>query len=245
MKQSNKRQKIRRALILFSFLFFPFTVFFFSPFLIVWAGIYGILSGSMVLFIGQFILSLFFGRAFCGWICPGAGIQECCTLGTDKKAKNDKRSNIKYFIFVPWLLTIIYLIIRAGGIKTVDLLFNTNNGMPLLTIHGYFIYFGIVILFVVLSFTLGTRSFCHMFCWMAPFMVIGTKIKNKLNYPSLRLIAYSDKCINCKRCTKRCPMGLDVESMVKTNNTLNNECILCGECADSCNANAVKLGFRD
>ena len=133
---------------------------------------------------------------------------------------------------------------RAGGINIVDFLFNTNNNMPMLSVYGYFIYFGIVAMFVILSLTIGTRSFCHMFCWMAPFMVIGTKIKNKIDYPSLRLVACSDKCIGCKFCTKSCPMSLDVESMVKTNNTENSECILCGECVDSCNVDAVKLGWR-
>lgn len=240
---NSKRQILRKRIIFFSFLFFPFTLFYFSPYLIIWASISGILCGSMVMFSMQFISSLFFGRAFCGWLCPGSGIQLCCGAVTSKKAQNGKSRYVKYFIFVPWLLTIIALLLWAGGIKTIDLLFMTHNSMPMLTIEGYMVYFGIILAFVILSLTLGTRTFCHMFCWMAPLMVIGTKIKEKLNYPSLRLFAQPDRCTGCTLCSKKCPMGLDVMQMVQTNNTKNSECILCGECADNCRFHAISLGW--
>jgi len=238
-----KRQVFRKNIIFFSFLFFPFTVFYFSPFLIIWASMYGILCGSMILFAIQFLSSLLFGRAFCSWVCPGAGIQQCCVVVTKKKARNGKARFVKYIIFVPWLAAIVILLFRAGGIKIIDPLFMTNNGMPMLGIEGYIIYFGIILLFVILSLVLGTRTFCHTFCWMAPFMVIGTKIKDKLGYPSLRLQARSETCTGCKQCTKICPMGLDVEQMVKTESLKNSECILCGECADICRFKAIKLGW--
>lgn len=238
-----KRQLVRKRLIFFSFLLFPFTVFYFSPYLIVWASFSGVLCGSMVLFSTQFLSSLLFGRAFCGWLCPGAGVQFCCGSITAKKAKNNKTRFIKYAIFAPWLATIVFLLLRAGGIQAVDVLFMTNNGMPMLGLEGYIVYFGIVLLFVALSLTLGTRSFCHMFCWMAPFMVIGTKIKQRLNYPSLRLVAQPEACTSCTLCTKKCPMGLDVMAMVKTGNMQNAECVFCGECADTCRAGAITLGW--
>jgi len=50
----------------------------------------GILADSMILFVLQFLSSLFFGRAFCGWGCPGAGLQQCCTVVTAKKMKNGR-----------------------------------------------------------------------------------------------------------------------------------------------------------
>lgn len=241
---NQKQQIIRKRIVFFSFLAFPFTVFYFSPFLIVWASIYGILCGSMVLFLLQFLSSFFFGRAFCSWICPGAGIQECCSVITKKKARNGRGRYVKYIIFAPWLLTIVALLFHAGGIQTVDLMFRTSGGMPMLEMQGYIIYFGIVLLFVLLTLAFGNRTFCHTFCWMAPFMVIGTKIKNKLGYRSLRLSVQPNACVGCKICTKKCPMGLDVETMVKTNTPDNSECIYCGLCADSCKNNAIQLEWQ-
>jgi polyferredoxin len=49
------------------------------------------------------MVSLFLGRAFCGWVCPGAGIQEWCFTVNDKKARGGRLNWIKYFIWVPWI----------------------------------------------------------------------------------------------------------------------------------------------
>lgn len=237
------RQQLRKRMIFFSFLFFPFTVFYFSPILIFSASQSGILAGSMILFTLQFLSSLFFGRAFCAWMCPSAGLHLCCSAVTSKKAKNDNSRYLKYIIFVPWLTAVIFLLIKAGGIHFVDPLYMTSGSMPLRTLEGYIVYFIVVLLIVALSLLFGTRTFCHSLCWIAPFMVIGTKLKEKLGYPSLRLISQPDKCTNCKQCTKKCPMSLDVATMVKSENLLNSECILCGECADTCQFQAVRLSI--
>ena len=238
-----KRQSIRRRIVFFSFLFFPFPVFYFSPILIFGASMSGVLAGSMILFALQFLSSLFFGRAFCAWVCPSAGIHLCCSAVTAKKAKNGRSRYLKYAIFIPWLAAVLFLLIRAGGIHTVDPLYMTNNSMPLLGVEGYVVYFLVVLLIVILALAFGTRTFCHSLCWMAPFMVIGTKIKERLGYPSLRLSSHPERCTGCKQCTRKCPMGLEVEAMVKNGRLQNSECILCGECADTCRAQAVKIGI--
>lgn len=97
---------------------------------------------------------------------------------------------------------------------------------------------------VVLSLIAGKLSFCHYVCWMAPFMILGTKIKELLKYPSLHLEADNDKCIGCKMCNKKCPMSLDVETMVNEDSMSNSECILCGECIDACSKLVIKYSKK-
>jgi polyferredoxin len=83
-----KRQKVRKLLLLVSFLLFPVTIFYLSPVLIITGGSLGIITGSFLVFVAQFVLSLVFGRSFCGWICPAGGLQEVCSSQiTDKKIK--------------------------------------------------------------------------------------------------------------------------------------------------------------
>jgi polyferredoxin len=69
---------------------------------------------------------------------------------------------------------------------------------------------------------------------MAPFMVIGTKIRNLLHLPGLHIAPDSSKCVSCGQCNKNCPMSLDVVHMVQSGKCENPECILCGACVDSC-----------
>jgi len=98
-------------------------------------------------------------------------------------------------------------------------------------------------LIAVLALAVGKRAFCHTTCWMAPFMIIGRKIRNAVNWPSLQLVIDKEKCVNCKICNQKCPMSLAVESMVQQNSMENTECILCGSCVDNCPKQVIKYSF--
>ena|GEM_PF-2799404 len=61
---TNRRQRIRWALILISFFLFPVTLYYFSPYLIVVGAAEGVISGSAILFAGLVLSGLFFGRRY-------------------------------------------------------------------------------------------------------------------------------------------------------------------------------------
>ena len=240
-----KRHKIRNTLLLFSMLFFPVTLNYLSPYLIVQGSFAGIVSGSAVFFLTLFLFSLFFGRAYCGWICPAGAVQDCC-VHINNKATGRKQNLIKYFIWVPWLLAVIAGFLSAGGIKEVNPVFLTDYGVSASSLHGCIIYIFVVILIAVISLSFGKRSFCHSICWMAPFMILGSKIKSKLGYPSLHVKTDSSVCVNCKKCDSNCPMSIPVSEIVKSDKKRidNVECILCGKCEEVCPKKAVKLSVR-
>jgi ferredoxin-type protein NapH len=229
-----KRQTIRKTMLLILLLLFPAIFSYLSPYLIIEGAFLGVATGSFVVFALMFLFSLVFGRAFCGWLCPAGGLQDCARLAVDKRAKGKWRDWIKYVIWVPWLGFIIAGFLAAGGVKAVDFFFWTDNGLSVTALNMLIIYLFVTIFLAVSALIWGRRAACHYFCWMAPFMVIGTKLKNALGYPSLHLAADPTKCSGCKQCSKKCPMSLDVDAMVKRNNMKNTECILCGECVDGC-----------
>jgi polyferredoxin len=103
-------------------------------------------------------------------------------------------------LWVPWISIIVVMVILAGGFHVVNPLYLTETGISVSEPAGYVLYFTIVGLFVILSFITGRRAFCHYVCWMAPFMVIGTKIKNFFKWPSLHLEATSAKYKQCRTC---------------------------------------------
>ena len=165
-------------------------------------------------------------------------------LVNNKKAKGGKWNFIKYCIWVPWVAAIAILFVRSGGIYKVDFFFHTTNGVSLNEPFTYAIYYGVILIIVVLALTSGKRAFCHYICWMAPFMVIGTKVADFLKIPKLHLKSNKDSCINCKKCSEKCPMSLDVNNMVKNEKMKNMECILCGECIDACPKKAIVYSFK-
>jgi ferredoxin-type protein NapH len=118
-------------------------------------------------------------------------------LSSNKQAKGGKRNWIKFFIWTPWIISIIMIFILSNKTKVINIFYATYYGISVSQPIAYSIYYGVVVLIVIMSFVGGKRAFCHYVCWMAPFMVIGTKFAALMRLPSLKLIADKDKCINC------------------------------------------------
>lgn len=238
------RQKLRKTIIFISFLLFPLTLYYFSPYLIIQGAAEGVVSGSFIVFTAMFIGSLIFGRLFCGWICPAGGLQEACTLISDKKAKGGKLNLIKYFVWIPWILSIALSALHAGGFKKLDFFYETFYGISVSRPEAYIIYYIVVFLIFMLFILGGKRSFCHYLCWMSPFMIIGKNVSKLLRIPSLNLKSEKEKCIGCGQCSKKCPMSLDVKKMVQEKGIEDNECILCGECIEACPKKVITYTFK-
>jgi polyferredoxin len=243
----SKRQSIRKSIIIGMFLLFPITITWLSPALpVIYAMIGGILTGAFIVFILQFLTSLFLGRVFCGYVCSAAGLQECLMRISEKEIKSVKINIIKYITWLIWIITIIVFFVLAGGVNEIDFFAGTvDNWIFLFAPYRYMIYLGVILLITILHLLVGKRAFCHSVCWMAPFMVIGMKVSYLLKLPRLRLKSNQDSCIGCKQCSKKCPMSLDVKRMVEMANMKNNECILCGECIDICPKKSISYTFKN
>jgi ferredoxin-type protein NapH len=249
MKVQISRQQIRKTLIIASFLLFPVTMNYFSPYVIIDGASQGIVNGSLIVFSLQFLGALFLGRLWCGWVCPVGGLSEIGFLINDKPVKGKQIDWIKWILWAPWIGLIVWTAISAGGYRQVDFFLDTVNGISVAgdanrpIIAAYFIYYIVIGLFLVLSILAGRRAGCHAICWMAPFMILGRKGRNLFGWPSLRLKADPEQCSDCKTCTRNCPMSLDVNAMVKIGKMENTECILCGSCVDGCSKNAIHYSF--
>jgi len=243
LRQLPLRQRIRKALVILAFLSFPITMNFLSPYVIIDGAMNGIVNGSLIMFGLMFLSSLFLGRAWCGWICPGGGMQEIVEPINKKPINGRKIDWIKWLIWIPWVSLIIFMAAKAGGYQRVNFLHLTDTGISVDEPWKYITYYLVILIFVALAIFAGRRAGCHTICWMAPFMIIGRWIRNRFAWASLRLVADASACADCKKCTSNCPMSLDVNSMVQIEQMENTECILCGTCVDNCSKSAISYSF--
>jgi ferredoxin-type protein NapH len=249
VKQLPTRQRFRKALLFASLLVFPVTLYYFSPALILQGASEGIVNGSFIVFGLMFLSSLFVGRLWCGWACPAGALQEFGQPINNKRTPGGKFNWIKWAIWIPWIGLIVALVVGAGGYHTVDPFYQLETGVTMtLPLGGggppwFMIYYVIIALFLGLALIFGRRAGCHTVCWMAPFMIIGRKVRNLAGWPSLRLRAAPDKCSDCLTCTRGCPMSLDVNQMVREAAMEDSECILCGNCVDGCPKGAIRFSF--
>ncbi len=243
IKQLPTRQRVRKALLLVSLLVFPLTLYYFSPVLIIQGAAEGILTGSAIVFGLMFLSSLFVGRLWCGWACPAGALQEFAEPINRKPTPGGKFNWIKWAIWVPWIVLIAVMAVQAGGYRMVDPLYQLEGGVTVAQPYWTMIYYIVVAVFLGLALIFGRRAGCHTICWMAPFMIIGRWIRNRVKWPSLRLVAEPAACSNCQTCTRNCPMSLDVNGMVQKAEMENGECILCGNCVDGCPKGAIHFSF--
>lgn len=239
----SQRQKIRRWILIISFLLIPVTIFYVSPIVIMMGAEEGIATGSLFLFVLLFLLSLFVARLWCGWLCPMGAWQEICSPVIKRTVKEGWPNWIKYGVTVLWLAMIGFTFKNAGGIRAVDPFYGTVNGI---SISSFEVLTLVAIIFFVIfavAFVAGRRGFCHVLCPIAGLMVAGRKIRNLIGWPALQLSADASRCIDCKKCSKECPMGLDVNSMVRKGEMENADCILCASCADACPQGVIMYGM--
>lgn len=239
-----KRQKIRKLLLIASLLLFPITLYYFSPALIINAGLKGIINGSFIVFALMFLLSIPFGRLFCSYICPAGGLQEAAFAVNDKKPKQGWRNYIKFAIWGIWIIAVAVCYFHSGEIIAIDFFFETERGISVSSIQSYIIYYGIICLIFIPAILHGKRAFCHYFCWMSPFMILGTKLRRALHLPGIHIkVKRMDDCVSCGKCNSVCPMGIDVTDGIRKGRIAAQECIQCGACVDSCPKKVLVYGM--
>ena len=249
VRQLPRRQRIRQALLLCSLLLFPVTLYYFSPALILQGAAGGVINGSAIVFGLMFLASLFVGRLWCGWACPAGALQEAGMPINNKRTPGGKFNWIKWAVWIPWVTLVAVLFVNAGGVQAVEPFLGVETRATLTQpLNGggppwFLVYYIIVALFLSLALVFGRRAGCHTICWMAPFMIIGRRLRNTVRWPSLRLQAAPDKCVHCLTCSRGCPMSLDVHAMVERADMEDDECILCGTCVDGCDHDAIGYTF--
>jgi polyferredoxin len=246
MKNTMNRQRIREALVIFSFLLLPVTFAYISCPIIVKGASEGVITGGLIVFTLLFLSSLFFGRLWCGWLCPAGGLQEIYAHINNKNISINKLNWLKYLMFILIIFVPLISAIRsAGGLTTIDFFYNTHHGISIEQPGAYTIFLAQITFITAFSLLAGRRGFCRYFCPIAVIMIITRTIRNLIRWPALHLAADATLCTNCRKCSKSCPTGLDVNIMVQEDRMENVECIFCFACVDICPKKAIRYELKD
>ena len=197
---------------------------------------YSLFIVPVIIGIGIVFIGIFTGRAFCGFICPIGTWQEFTNkLATDNlKIKQIKipskthktMSLLKYAIL---LFTIVsayflrqYLYVNLCPVMSVSRLEFVSIG-------------GVIILSTIVILPLFVKRFwCNYICPYAALMNIFIFIGQILHIPRAKITRDKSICINCKICSSKCPMNIQID-----NSTIiyDPNCIYCGECISACPVN--------
>jgi len=187
---------------------------------------------ALIFFIFLVILiTLLFGRVWCGWACPQ-------TVIIDYTHFVDRRKKVAGIGLVPaYAATFVVSVIVGANLiwyfvspyEFFGRLFYQSLGS---VIWGFWIVLT-TILFLNLAFV--RHRFCATVCPYA-------KLQSVLYDSGTLLIAFDprrkNECTNCMACVRTCPVGIDIRQ------GQNAACINCAECIDECTNTMARRGRK-
>lgn len=175
-------------------------------------------------FVAKIAGPFIFGRGWCGYACWTAMVLDFLPYKIPRNPRIEKLGIIRYIMFVGSFFLVAILFV----LKVKDL----EKTMFLLFIIGNVLYYFVGILFAI-KFK-DNRAFCKYICPVSIFL------KPASYFSLIRVKVDEDKCINCKKCLKTCPMNVDILDARRSRKN-GTECILCLECSKICPKKAIKV----
>ncbi len=184
----------------------------------------------MPVWLGILGSAIFFGRAFCGYVCPVGTVADLLAIpsprGWIKKSIDSFLSYGKYVVLIASLILIFGMNnprwavpIRTGEFfNSIKLTFEHANN---LWIARTAFILGAVGLGAVLS-----KAWCRYLCPTGGLLDIAN---------SLSVFKYfvSSECDNCNRCTDACNMETRPAEI---------NCTSCGDCRNTCPVDSIRFG---
>jgi NosR/NirI family nitrous oxide reductase transcriptional regulator len=186
------------------------------------------------------VLSILFGRFFCGWFCAfGAFNDFLFALSKKLFPKNRLRLNQKLDWFIKYLKYVVLAAIVIfvwtlnliatdsfdpwSAFAQLDSIFQTGFSWALL-----------VLALIGVGAMLIERFFCRYLCPLGAILAIISKIKlTTITKPGAQ-------CNNCKLCSVSCPMNINLASVETVN---SSECISCLKCISVCHKENPRLNL--
>lgn len=184
-----------------------------------------IITGKVQLWMGIFILSvviaLFFGRFYCGWLCPINTVMKAVTALKRKFSLKSltpphflTNPFIRYTSLLLFVLTFIFIMVTGQKLPILPFLLALGVALTLFfpeyLWHSYLCPYGAI------------------------FTLTGSKAKKSLQIPS-------DQCVKCGSCLNLlvCP-GNAIKIKDNTFSIDKGQCLLCFDCVRTCPKNIIQ-----
>jgi polyferredoxin len=201
----------------------------------------GVIALSIIL-----MTSLFFGRIWCGYICPMGGFPELVSRLIPDRWKIDFRGlpqvPIRYGYFSVYLVVMPMLGISACTLcnfVTVPRIFEAFSG-GLMGIAFILSAVGLVnlgLLFVLGFFAVKGRGYCQFLCPVGAIDGLVNRFGAMFRF-TRRIRVERNRCTGCNICARQCMTGA-IRMVDKIAEVDQHSCMSCHECVDVCDWHAI------
>ncbi|HEY0607321.1 MAG TPA: 4Fe-4S binding protein [Herpetosiphonaceae bacterium] len=191
----------------------------------------GVVEGAVIHYLlAKLIGPLLFGRIWCGW---------ACWIGALLDLLPYRRPSGR---LMPWT-RLRYAHFGLSLLLVSGLWFGTGYGLGVIgpTAVYWFLLGNTIYLVsgIVLAIVLkDNRAFCKYLC------PITVPLKLTSRFALLKVTGDPSRCDQDRACERVCPMGIRItEYLLANQRVLSTECILCQECINVCDHDALRLSF--
>ncbi|MCE5284596.1 MAG: 4Fe-4S binding protein [Pelosinus sp.] len=193
-------------------------------------------SSNFWLMLALIITTLFAGAVFCGWICPLGGLsdwfykirQKFFVRKIEIPPQTAKVLSYGRFIMLGGIVYFSWVLNRLWfeEYDPYKQIFHLNVE----SITGWLIIFGFVSISLLVE-----RAWCRFLCPLGAFAGLISRF-------SVFQIERDQYCINCKKCDRTCPSGIEVSQITRMEDT---SCSKCLQCVSVCPVKSleVRAGF--
>ncbi len=208
---------------------------------------------GLMLAVAIAVMSLFFGRFFCGWICPMGIVQHfgAWIFRSSEKAERYSRNTyrkshrIKYIILIIFLFCACFGVILSGWVDPLSIItrFSVSVVRPVLNLftngrcsseiaYNVTVITSLIFVIVFLLNIYMPRFWCRTVCPLGALLSLFSV------RPLFRIERDREKCIKCGLCRQNCQGGCEPDK-----NIINSECLMCMNCLEICPVGAIRLGY--
>jgi polyferredoxin len=188
------------------------------------------------LFSAFILMSFFFRKSFCGWLCPvGTASEYLWKLGRYTFRRNFQLPrwldlplrSLKYLL----LAFFLYAVANMSAAAIAEFLASPYALIVDVRMLNFFRYLGSTAAFVVLALVVASIFVQNVWCrYVCPY---GALMGLAALFSPVRIARNENACIDCAKCAKACPAVLPVDKLVQVRSA---ECIGCLECVAVCPA---------
>lgn len=180
-----------------------------------------VLTGIIFITLLFVLVTLLFGRVWCGWACPQTVLSDLIS-SVDKASGRDINDKA-----LPWAFTLIVSVIVSADliwyfVSPYDFfhqLFSMRMGS---VVQGFWIALTLIIFFDLIFLR---QRFCATVC---PYSMLQGVFFDSRTLTVAFDPRRKDECIGCRACIKACPVGIDIRQGAQ------RACIHCAKCIDEC-----------
>lgn len=192
--------------------------------------LYLLLIFSLLFGVAFLLITMVFGRVWCGWACPQTTLTDLADGFCQLVGLTNERNRLQGTLVRKLLAHLFFLLLALlVGANLVWYFVPPQRFFSELlqgTLHtGAGISWASITLIVYLDLALIRRLMCSDFC---PYGRFQTALADEGTLTLHLPVEESYRCIECNSCVNVCPMSIDIREGFQI------ECINCGRCLDAC-----------